>query len=202
MTRMLLQRPQPSRNSVSPLVEAPKPNLKPRLTHRLHPSLPLSVPAGGWRRVGGPPPASCGGWWNQIGDRTRRPDSLVLRSGYLRSALNSRSLRNRPRSLGSRLSALLSRLSRPASLPGRIEGHLPHLAHAVLRRPGENKRLVDPRLQLIQRRNGAPGDDPVLSVVTHRLLDTREFTIEEGGKSALSLDLRPPSPRTETRGAP
>jgi hypothetical protein len=116
MTPLLLQRPQPSRNSVSPLVKAAQPNLEPRLTRR------SDVPAGGWRRFGGPPPGSCGGWWDQIGDRTRRPEALVLRSGYVRGGLNS---------LHSRLGAPLRRLSRPARLPRRVKRHLPHLAHPV-----------------------------------------------------------------------
>ena len=181
MARMLLQRPQPSRNSVSSLSKAAKPNLKPRLRHRSGLSLLLgrshliTVPAGGWRRFGGPPPASCGGWWDQIGDRTRRPAPLVLRSGCLRRRLNN--------SLSSRPSALLSRLSRPPGLPSRIERHLPHLAHPVLRSPSDDQRLVDPCLELIQRRHRAPGNDPVVGDVSLRTLDTRQFTIGEGGNS-------------------
>lgn len=186
MTRMLLQSAQPSRNSVSPLVEAAKPNLKPRLTHRLRRSPRLNLPAGGWRRVGGPPPAKCGGWWNQIGDRTRRPDSIVNRYGCLRTGLNNRLLRSGLNNrLSSSFSTRLSRLSRPPSLPGSIERHLPHLAHPVLRGPSDHKRLVDPRLKLVQRRNRAPGNDPVVRVVAFRTLDTREFTVEEGGNSVL-----------------
>jgi hypothetical protein len=159
MTPLLLQRAQPSRNSVSPLVEAAKPNLEPRRTHRLRLSLRLNASAGGWRRFGGPPPASCGGWWGQIGDRTRRPDSIVCRCGCLSSRLNSR------------LSARLGRLSRPPSLPSGIERHLPHLAHPVLRSPSDHQRLVDPRLELIKRGNRAPGYDPVVSDVSLRPLD-------------------------------
>jgi hypothetical protein len=138
---MLLKRPQPSRNSVSPLVEAPKPNLESRLRRgngRL-----LDVPAG----------------------------------GCLRSGLNNR--------LSSSLRAGLSRLSGPPSLPSRIKRHLPHLAHPILGDAGDHQRLVDPRLELIQRRNGAPGNGPVVSAVAFRSLDTREFTVEEGGNSVL-----------------
>src|SRR5690348_15341926 len=196
MTPLLLQRPQPSRNSVSPLVEATKPNLEPRLTHRgglsrrLGRGHLIDVPAGGWRRFGGPPPAKCGGWWDQIGVRPCRPGRMVPSYGCLSSGLNSR------------LGTPLRRLGRPPGLPGSIERHLPHLAHPVLRRPRDDQRLVDPRLELVQGRNRAPGDDPVVRVVPLRSLDTRENTVEEGGKSALLLDLRPPFPRTETRGAP
>src|SRR5215218_2176886 len=146
MTRVLLQCPQTSRNSVSSLSKAAKPHLEPRLTHRrgLSP-LParshlIAVPAGGWRRFGGPPPASCGGRWDQIGDRTRRPNSIVPRYGCLRSRPNN-SVSRSPRTP-------LRRLSRPPRLPSRVERHLPHLAHPVLRSPGDNQRLVDPRLQL------------------------------------------------------
>jgi hypothetical protein len=177
MTPVLLKRPQPSGNSVSPLVKAAKPNLEPRLTHHLglirHLRLSLrpNVPAGGWRRFGGPPPASCGGWWDQIGDRTRRPDSIVCRSGYLRSGPNNRSPRKRPSSLCSRTSARLCRLSRAPSLPGRVERHLPHLPHAVFRGARDHQRLVDPRLKLVQRRNRSPGYDPVVSDVPLRPLD-------------------------------
>lgn len=197
MPRLRLKPPQPRRQPIRSLVEAAKPNLKPRLTHRNF------VPAGGWRRFGGPPPASCGGWWDQIGVRPCRPERIVPRCGCLRSALNNRlpksGLNNRvSRSLGARL----SRLSRPPSLPGSVKRHLPHLTHAVLRSPGDHQRLVDPRLELVQRRNRAAGYDPVVRVVSLRSLDTRENTSEEGGKSALLLDLRPPFPRTETRGAP
>jgi hypothetical protein len=156
MTPLLLKRPQPSRNSVSPLVESAEPNLEPRLTH--HVGL-LHRPAGGWRRFGGPPPAGCGGWWDQIGDRTRRPGRIVPRYGCLRSGLNSR------------LSTPLRRLSRPPSLPSGIERHLPHLAHALLRRAGDHQRLVDPRLELIQRRNSASRNHPVVSDVSLRPLD-------------------------------
>ena len=157
MTRMLLQCPQPSRNSVSPLVKAAKPNLKPRLTHRNF------IPAGGWRRFGGPPPAKCGGWWNQIGDRTRRPGRIGPRYGCLRSGLNNR--------VSSRPSALLSRLSRPSRLPSGVERHLPHLTHAALGRPSNHEHLVDPRLELIQRRNRAARDHPVVGDVSLRPLD-------------------------------
>lgn len=163
MAPMLLKRPQPSRNSVSSLVKAAKPNLKPRLTDRLGLSPRLYVSAGGWRRFGGPPPASCGGWWDQIGDRTRRPDSIVPSYGCLRSATNN--------GVSRRLRAFLSRLSRPPSLPSRIERHLPHLAHPILRSPRKNHGLVDPRLELVQRRNRAPGDDPVVRDVSLRPLD-------------------------------
>jgi hypothetical protein len=200
MTPLLLQRPQASGNSVSPLVKAAKPNLEPRLPNRPRRSLTLDAPAGGWRRFGGPPPASCG--WDQIGVRTRRPEPLVPSYGCLRRSLNNRSLSNLPRSLRSRPSARLSRLSRPARLPSGIERHLPHLAHTILGSPRDHQRLVDPRLQLVERRNRAAGYDPIVGAVPLRSLDTRQFTIEEGGKSALLLDLRPPFPRTETRGAP
>ena len=161
MTRMLLQRPQPSRNSVSPLVKAAKPNLEAGLAHRLHLSLLfgrsplLSLP----------------------GDRTRRPDSIVNRCGCLRSRPNNRLSRSQ--------SARLSGLSRPARLPSSVERHLPHLAHPILRRPRDHERLVDPRLELIQRRNRAAGNYPVLRVVAHRPVDTREFRIAAGGKPAL-----------------
>lgn len=186
MPRLRLKPPQPSREPVSSLIEAAKPNLKPRLTHRpgLSPR-PLNATAGGWRRFGGPPPASCGGRWNQIGDRTRRPERSVPRYGCLRTGPNNRLPRSGPHSLSSRPSARLSRLSRPASLPGRIERHLPHLTHAVLRSTRDNQRLVDPRLELAQRRNRAPGYDPVVRAVSLRSLDTREFTVEEGGNSVL-----------------
>jgi len=93
---------------------------------------------------------------------------MVLRSGYLRSGLNNRCLRHGP---NSRLRARLSRLSRPASLPSRIERHLPHLAHPLLRSPRQNHGLIDPRLQLIQRRHRTSGDDPVVSDVSLRPLD-------------------------------
>ena len=168
MTRMLLQCPQPSRNSVSPLVKAAKPDLEPRLAHRsgLSPRLRmrprLNIPAGGWRRFGGPPPAKCGGWWDQIGDRTRRPEPLVLSCGCLRSG---------PNNVSRCPSALLSRLSRPSRLPSGIERHLPHLTHTVLRDPSDNERLVDPRLELIQRRNRAARDHPVVGDVSLRPLD-------------------------------
>ena len=208
MTRMLLKCPQTSREPVSSLIEAAKPHLEPRLTHRRRLSrclgriLPLSVSAGGWRRFGGPPPASCGGWWDQIGDRTRRPNSIVYRCGCLRSGLNNTLLRSRPHNLRCRPRARLRRLSRPARLPSRVERHLPHLAHPVLRSPRDRDRLVDPRLQLIQRRNRPPRNHPVVGDISLRPLDTRQFTIGEGGKRDLWLDLRPPFPRTATRGAP
>jgi hypothetical protein len=163
MTPAVLKRAQPSRNSISPLVEAAKPNLKSRLRHRSRWSLRLGrshlidISAGGWRRFGGPPPASCGGWWDQIGDRTRRPDSIVLRYGCLRPRPNNR--------LSSSLSTPLRRLSSPPSLPSRIERHLAHFAHPVLRNPGDHQRLVDPRLKLVQGRHGAAGNYPVLGVV-------------------------------------
>jgi hypothetical protein len=165
MARVILKRPQPRREPVSSLRKGAKPHLEPGLGHRsdfrrrLGRGHLFDAPAGGWRRFGGPPPGSCGGWWNQIGDRTRRPDSIVPRYGCLSSGLNSR------------LSTPLSRLSRPASLPSRIERHLPHLAHPVLGSPRDDQRLVDPRLELIQRRNGAPRNHPVLSDVSLRPLD-------------------------------
>jgi hypothetical protein len=162
MAPMLLQRPQPSRNSVSPLVEAAKPHLKPRLTHRLR----LNPLLGRSPRLNLP-----------VGDRARRPDPLVLSCGCLRSGPNH--------SVSRRSSARLRRLSRPPRLPGSVERHLPHLAHPVLRSTGDDQRLVDPRFQVIQRRNGAPRDHPVVSDVSLRPLDTRQFTIGEGGKSGL-----------------
>jgi hypothetical protein len=183
MARMILKRPQPSRNSVSPLVKAAKPRLEPRLrlrnglSLRLGLSPRLDVPAGGWRRFGGPPPASCGGRWHQIGDRTRRPGRIVCRYGCVRLRLNKRLSRS--------LRARLRRLRRPPGLPSGIKRHLPHLAHPILGDTSDHQRLVDPRLELVQGRNGPSGNHPVLSVVTHRLLDTRQFTIEEGGKPAL-----------------
>lgn len=188
MTRMLLQCAQPSRNSVSPLVKTAKPNLKPRLRHRsgssrrLGRSYLIDLPAGGWRRFGGPPPAKCGGWWNQIGDRTRRPGRIVPRYGCLSNRWSRGSLRN---GLNRRLSTPLRRLSRPPSLAGGVERHLPHLAHPVLRGPSDHERLVDPRLELVQCRDRAPGYDPIVGVVPFRTLDTREFTVEEGGNSVL-----------------
>jgi hypothetical protein len=183
MTRVILKRPQARREPVSSLRKAAESHLKPRLTHRLRLSgrLGLSplinIPAGGWRRFGGPPPASCGGWWDQIGDRTRRPTSIVPRYGCLRSGMNN--------SVSRRPSALLRRLSRPTSLPGSIKRHLPDLAHPVLRDPRDHQRLVDPRLELTQGRNRAPGNQPVVGDVSLRTLDTRQFTIGEGGKSVL-----------------
>lgn len=166
---MLLQRPQPSRNSVSSLSKAAKPNLKPRLAHRsgfsrrFRRSYLLNVTAGGWRRFGGPPPGSCGGWWDQIGVRPCRPGRIVPRYGCPRSGPNN--------SVSRSLRTPLSRLSRPPSLPGSVKRHLPHLAHAVLRRPRDHQRLVNPRLELIQRRNGAPRNHPVVSDVSLRPLD-------------------------------
>lgn len=168
MAPLLLQRAQPSRNSVSPLGKATKPNLEPRLRRRLRLSPRLNIPAGGWRRFGGPPPASCGGRWDQIGDRTRRPGRIVPRYGCLRSALNNRRLSS---GLNCRLSTPLRRLSGPPSLPDRVERHLPDLAHPILGSPGDHQRLADPRLELIQRRNSAPRNHPIVSDVSLRPLD-------------------------------
>src|SRR5215218_8824697 len=134
MTRVLLQCPQTSRNSVSSLSKAAKPHLEPRLTHRRGLS---PLPARSHLIA---VPASWGGRWDQIGDRTRRPNSIVPRYGCLRSRPNN-SVSRSPRTP-------LRRLSRPPRLPSRVERHLPHLAHPVLRSPGDNQRLVDPRLQL------------------------------------------------------
>jgi hypothetical protein len=66
---------------------------------------------------------------------------MVLSSGCLRSRPNNR--------LSSSFRARLSRLSRPPSLPSRIERHLPHLTHPILGDTRDHQRLVDPCLELI-----------------------------------------------------
>jgi hypothetical protein len=157
MTRVILKCPQARREPISSLSKAAKPNLEPRLRRSL-----LSASSGGWRRCRGLSRKGEPG----IGDRTRRPR---------RSRSN----------VSRRLRARLRRLSRPPSLPGGIERHLPHLTDAVFRRPRNHKGLVDPRLELIQRRHGAGGNDPIVRDVSLRSLDTRQFTIEEGGNSVL-----------------
>src|SRR4051794_15710191 len=155
--------PQPCRYLVSSLVKAAKPNLEPRLSQR------SNGPSPGGRGRGDRPRGSFSyrkGRGGPRPGRTRWPGRLVPR-------LN-RSLR-----------ALLRRLRRPPRLPGRVQRHLPHLAHPVLGDAGDHQRLVDPRLELVQRRHGAAGYDPVLGAVALRSLDTEEFRVAGGGKLVL-----------------
>jgi hypothetical protein len=172
VTPLLLQRPQPSRNPIGSLGKAAKPNLEPRLGEG------DPAPAGGWRRFGGPPPASCGGRWDQIGDRTRRPDSLVSRYGCLRI---------RPNNLRRGLRAPLRRLSRPPRLTGCVERHLPDLSDALLGGARDCLRRLDTRLELAQRRHGAARQGPVLRVVPLRSLDSPNLGGREAAKTEPSL---------------
>ena len=183
MTRMILKRPQPRGNPISPFAEPAKPDVE-SSRRSLYLSfrswrLPIPAPAGGWHRRGDHPLLGRG-WWVPCGDRTRRPSNLPGSS-------------RRP-------STLLSRLSSPPRLPRRIQGHLPHLAHALLGGASDHHRLVDPRFELAHGRHRAARHDPVLRAVPFRPLDSRQFRPERGGKPARSLDLAAPNFET-TRGA-